>query len=184
MDAHDRSAAFATFETALELSPSLALACILGTAVLSWPGDATRTLEWAERAPRLSPFDPWKFIAYRSLTLAHFLMARYDLAAEAGRAVQSNPGFGGSYMLLAAPLMKLGRAAIGDLLERHPRAEHVDCRFPSRSYRPKSCARRTELEILYSPQQAFSIPDPQCLLLPRFVTRDGAFTRALIMTGR
>jgi len=139
MDAHDRPAAFAAFEAALELSPSLALAYILGTAVLSWSGEATSTIEWAGRALRLSPFDPWKFIAYRSLTLAHFLMARYDLAAEAGRrAVQFNPGFGSSYMLLAAPLMKLGRteeaeAAVARLLEREPafrltgQLKGVDC---------------------------------------------------------
>lgn len=126
MDGHDRAAAFAAFEAALDLSPSLAMAHILGAAVLSWAGEAPRTIEWAQRALRLSPFDPWKFIAYRSLTLAHFLMAHYDLAAEAGRrAVQSNPGFGSSYMLLAAPLVKLGRleeagVAVARLMEREP----------------------------------------------------------------
>jgi len=97
MDAHDRAAAFAA---ALDLSPSLAVAYILGAAVLSWAGQAPRTIDWAQRALRLSPFDPWKFIAYRSLALAHLLTAEYELAAEAARrAVQFNPGFGSSYML-------------------------------------------------------------------------------------
>jgi TolB-like protein len=142
MDAHDRAAAFAAFEAALDLSPSLALAYILGAAVLSWGGDAPRTIDWAQRALRLSPFDPWKFIAYRSLALAHFLMADHELAAEAARrAVQFNPGFGSSYMLLAAPLMKLGRhaeaaAAVTRLMEREPafrlsgQLKGVDCAQP------------------------------------------------------
>jgi tetratricopeptide (TPR) repeat protein len=142
MDAHVRAAAFAAFEAALDLSPSLALAYILGAAVLSWGGEAPRTIDWAHRALRLSPFDPWKFIAYRSLALAHFLMADHELAAEAARrAVQFNPGFGSSYMLLAAPLMKLGRheeagAAVARLMEREPafrlsgQLEGVDCAPP------------------------------------------------------
>jgi TolB-like protein len=126
MDAHDRASALAAFDAALDLSPSLALTYILGAAVLSWAGEAPRTIDWAQRALRLSPFDPWKFIAYRSLALAHFLLARYDLAAEAARkAVQSNPGFGSSYLLLAAPLVKLGRheearVAVAHLMEREP----------------------------------------------------------------
>jgi tetratricopeptide (TPR) repeat protein len=142
MDAHDRAAARAAFEAALDLSPSLALAYILGAAVLSWAGDAARTIDWAHRALRLSPFDPWKFIAYRSLALAHFLLEQHELAAEAARrAVQFNPGFGSSYMLLAAPLMKLGRkaeagAAVAHLMEREPafrlsaQFKGVDCAPP------------------------------------------------------
>ncbi len=142
MDAHDRAAAFAAFEAALDLSPSLALGYILGAAVLSWAGQAPRTIDWAQRALRLSPFDPWKFIAYRSLALAHLLTAEYELAAEAARrAVQCNPGFGSSYMLLAAPLMKLGRradagVAVARLMEREPafrlsgQLKGVDCAPP------------------------------------------------------
>jgi tetratricopeptide (TPR) repeat protein len=126
MDGHDRAAAFAAFEAALALSPSSALTYILGAAILSWAGEAERAIEWGEQALRLSPFDPWKFIAYRALALAHFLRGRYQAAADAGRrAVQFNPGFGSSHMLLAAPLAKLGRydeakAAVARLMEREP----------------------------------------------------------------
>jgi hypothetical protein len=110
--------------------------------VLSWAGDAPRTIDWAQRGLRLSPFDPWKFIAYRSLALAHFLMAQHERAAEAARrAVQFNPGFGSSYMLLAAPLMMLGRrteagVAVAQLMEREPafrlsgQFKGVDCAPP------------------------------------------------------
>jgi len=126
MDGHDRAAAFAAFEAALALSPSLALTYILGAANLSWAGQADRALEWGEQGLRLSPFDPWKFIAYRSLALAHFLRRRYQAAADAARAaIQFNPGFGSSHMLLAAPLAKLGqhdeaRVAVANLMEREP----------------------------------------------------------------
>ncbi|WP_377828885.1 hypothetical protein ACFKHW_00150 [Bradyrhizobium lupini] len=46
MDAHDRAAAFAAFETALTLSPSTALAFILGSVVHSWAGAAEPAIAW------------------------------------------------------------------------------------------------------------------------------------------
>jgi adenylate cyclase len=126
MDAHDRGAALAAFEAALAISPSSALTYILGAGSLAWAGEAERTIEWAEQGLRLSPFDPWKFIAYRGLAKAHFLRGRYHEAADAARkAIQFNPKFGSSYMLLAAPLAKLGRheeakKCVAQLLEREP----------------------------------------------------------------
>ena len=94
MDAHDRGAAVAAFEAALAVSPSSAPAYILGGGSLAWAGEAERTIEWAEKGLRLSPFDPWKFIAYRGLAIAFFHRGRYDEAADAARkAVQFNPGF-------------------------------------------------------------------------------------------
>ena len=59
---------------------------------------------------RLSPFDPWVFAAFHSLTLGHFHRGRFEEAVNAAhRAVQSNPAHSISHMLLAAPLAKLGR---------------------------------------------------------------------------
>jgi TolB-like protein len=110
MDAHDRGAALAAFEAALAISPSSALTYILGAGALAWAGEAERTIEWAEQGLRLSPFDPWKFIAYRGLSKAHFLRGRYHEAADAARkAIQFNPKFGSSYVLLAAPLKSHSR---------------------------------------------------------------------------
>ena len=126
MDAHDRGAALAAFEAALAMSPSSALTYFLGAGSLAWAGEAERTIEWAEQGLRLSPFDPWKFIACRGLAKAHFLRGRYHEAADAARkAIQFNPKFGSSYMLLAAPLAKLGRQeeakkCVAQLLEREP----------------------------------------------------------------
>jgi TolB-like protein len=139
MDGHDRAAAFAAFEAALAVSPSSALTYILGSVILGWTGEAERAIEWGERAMRLSPFDPWAFAAFHSLTLGHFHCGRYEEAAGAAhKAVQSNPAHSISYMLLAAPLAKLGRleeskAAAARVLELQPAFRYsrqfsgVDC---------------------------------------------------------
>ena len=139
MDGHDRGAAFAAFEAALATSPSTALTYILGSVILGWTGEAERAIEWGERAMRLSPFDPWAFAAFGSLTLGHFQRGRYAEAANAAyKAVQSNPAHSINYVLLAAPLAKLGRleeakAAAARVLELHPAFRYsrqfsgVDC---------------------------------------------------------
>jgi tetratricopeptide (TPR) repeat protein len=75
---------------------------------------------------RLSPFDPWAWSACHALTLGHFHRGRYEEAAKAAhKAVQLNPAHSISYMLLAAPLAKLGRlgearAAAARVLELQP----------------------------------------------------------------
>jgi adenylate cyclase len=139
MDGHDHAAAFAAFEAALAVSPSSALSYILGSVILAWTGEAERAIEWGERAMRLSPFDPWAFAAFHSLTLGHFHRGRYEEAANAAhKAVQSNPAHSISYMLLAASLAKLGRleeakAAAARVLELQPAFQYsrqfsgVDC---------------------------------------------------------
>ena len=136
---HDRAAAFAAFEAALAVSPSTALTFILGSVILGWTGEAERSIEWGERGMRLSPFDPWAFAAFGSLALGHFQRGRYDEAANAAyKAVQSNPAHSINYVLLAAPLAKLGRleeakAAAARVLELQPAFRYsrqfsgVDC---------------------------------------------------------
>jgi TolB-like protein len=110
MDGHNRAAAFAAFEAALAISPSSAHTYIFGSVIFGFAGAAERAIEWGERGIRLSPFDPWAFAAFHALTLGHFQRGRYEVAADAAyKAVQSNPAFSFSYMLLAAPLAKLGR---------------------------------------------------------------------------
>jgi len=139
MDGHDHAAAFAALEAALAVSPSSALTYIVGGVILGWAGEAERAIEWGERAMRLSPFDPWAWSAFHSLTLGHFHRSRFEEAANAAhKAVQFNPGHSISYMLLAAPLSKLGRleeakAAAARVLELQPAFRYsrqfagVDC---------------------------------------------------------
>jgi TolB-like protein len=139
MDGHNRAAAFAAFDAALAVSPSSARTYIFGSVIFGFAGEAERAIEWGERGMRLSPFDPWAFAAFHALTLGHFHRGRYEAAADAAyKAVQSNPAFSFSYMLLAAPLMKLGRleeakAAAARALELQPALRYcrhfagVDC---------------------------------------------------------
>jgi len=109
---HDRPAAIEAFETALALSPSCSIACILGSVAMGWSGEAERALEWGERALRLSPFDRLSYSAYQALALGHFMNRRYEEAANAARrAAQGNPGFSIMHMLLAASLAAQGRVA-------------------------------------------------------------------------
>jgi adenylate cyclase len=139
MDKHDRAAAFAAFEAALAVSPSSALTYILGSVILSFGGEAERAIEWAERGLRFSPFDPYRSSAFISSSLGHYHRGRYEAAAAAARkAIQSTPGFSVCYMVLAAPLAKLGllesaKTAAARVLELQPAFRYsrqfaaVDC---------------------------------------------------------
>jgi len=110
MDAHDRPAAFAAFEAALALSPSTALAWILGSVVAGWAGDAERAIDWSERGIRLSPFDPWAFAAYDAQALGHFRRDRYAEAASAAyKSNLANPAHSITWVQLTASLAALGR---------------------------------------------------------------------------
>jgi adenylate cyclase len=100
------------FERALALSPSNAVALGFGAIALVWGGDGERAIEWAERALRLSPFDPLRYGPLNALAIAHFLAGRFEAAADASRrATQVNPRFSLLYVMLAASLVRLGRMA-------------------------------------------------------------------------
>ena len=92
------------------LSPSSAFTYILGSIQLGFAGDVERAIEWAERGLRLSPLDPWSFVACHGMFLGHFQAGRFEQATNAARkSVQHNAGFSISHMFLAAALGKLGR---------------------------------------------------------------------------
>jgi adenylate cyclase len=132
MDKHDRAAAFAAFDAALAISPSLAVAYIQGSVILAFNGEAERAIEWGERGLRLSPFDPWRSSAFISIAVGHFHRDQYKEATAAGRkAVQSSPGFSICHLVLAASLAKLGRldeakAAAARVLELQPHSVTAD----------------------------------------------------------
>lgn len=126
MDAHDRAAAFTALEAALAISPSSALAYILGSVLLGWDGEAERAIEWSEQGMRLSPFDSWTWAAFDAQAMSHLLRGRYEEACCAAyKSVQANPAHSITYVQLAAALAKLGRlgearAAAARVLELQP----------------------------------------------------------------
>jgi TolB-like protein len=112
MDAHDRAGAFAAFEAALAVSPSCAIAYILGSIILIFAGEAERAIDWGERGLRLSPLDPWRSSALLAFAFAKFRRGQYEeAAADARKSIQSSPGFSIPYVALAASLAKLERFA-------------------------------------------------------------------------
>lgn len=109
MDAHDRRAGSAAFEAALAVSPSSAITYILGGVVHGWAAHPAQSIAWADRALRLSPFDPWVFAAYHALALGHFVEGRAEEAvAAAYKGVHANPRHSISHMILAAAQVQIG----------------------------------------------------------------------------
>jgi TolB-like protein len=106
---YDYKTATAAFERSFGLSSSSALALGFSSIVRAWMGNDATAVDQAERAIRLSPFDPLLYLPYIGLAYAHFAAGRFAEAAEAaGRAAQSNPRFTMPYVLHAAALANLG----------------------------------------------------------------------------
>jgi adenylate cyclase len=124
--AHDRDAARQAFEAALALSPSCALAYLLGSVVLVFAGDPDRGIEWGERALRLSPFDPMRYGMLFAISLGQLARGEDEAAAEtAHKTFQANPYWSTAHFILAATHAKLGRldaakAAAQRVLELQP----------------------------------------------------------------
>jgi adenylate cyclase len=105
----DYETATDVFDRSFALSGS-ALALGFSSIVRAWKGDDATAVEHAERAIRLSPFDPLIYVPYVGLAYAHFAAGRFEVAAAAaGRASQANPKFSMPYVLHAAALANLGR---------------------------------------------------------------------------
>ena len=72
-------------------------------------GDYGTAVENAQRALRLSPFDPLSFRPLIALAYAHLFTDRREAAAEyAERAIQANPGLDVPHTVLVASLIELG----------------------------------------------------------------------------
>jgi TolB-like protein/Tfp pilus assembly protein PilF len=107
---HDQTTARAAFDRAATISPSNAFVLGFGSVVLAFTGQAELAIEWAERALRLSPFDPLRHLPFNAMAMAHFTRGRYELAAAASRnAIESNPLFSLLHAVLAASLIRLGQ---------------------------------------------------------------------------
>jgi TolB-like protein len=122
----DYETALTAFDRSFALSGSSALALGYSSIVRAWKGDDAIAVEQANRALRLSPFDPWLYMPYIGLAYAHFAAARFEqTVAAASLATQSNPRFSVPQILHAAALGSLDRSeeaktVVQRLLELQP----------------------------------------------------------------
>jgi tetratricopeptide (TPR) repeat protein len=122
----DYEAALAAFDRSFALSSSSALALGFSSIVRAWNGDDAIAVEHAQRAIRLSPFDPLRYLPYVGLAYAHFAAGRFEeTVAAASLATQANPRFIVPIILHAAALGSLDRredatTVVQRLLELQP----------------------------------------------------------------
>jgi len=122
----DYETALTAFDRSFALSSSLALAPGFSSLVRAWKGDDAIAVEQANRALRLSPFDPLIYLPYIGLAYAHFAAGRFEeMVSAANLATQSNPRFTPPLILLAAALGCLDRSedaktVVQRLLELEP----------------------------------------------------------------
>jgi adenylate cyclase len=139
----DYETAITAFDRSFALSSSSALALGFSSIVRAWMGDDAIAVDHANRALRLSPFDPLIYLPYVGLAYAHFATCRFEEAAAAARlASQSNPRFSVPHMLNAAALAMLGRteqatAAVDRLLEVQPGTTVATAVISARCLNPK-----------------------------------------------
>jgi adenylate cyclase len=124
----DYRAALTALERALTLNPNSATVLGHCAIVNAFAGRYDAAIEYADKAIRYSPLDPWRYTPYNARGLAYLYTDRYDDAISAFHsATEAAPRFGVSQMFLAAAYSLCGRndkacAAIRRFLELEPNA--------------------------------------------------------------
>jgi TolB-like protein/class 3 adenylate cyclase/tetratricopeptide (TPR) repeat protein len=124
--ARSHEAALVMLERALSLNPSSAAAHAVGAVVNMIIGRYDRCQWHAERALRLSPFDPLRYIPEIASAAAGVTLSQNESALlSARRGLEANPVFAPGLVVMALCLVRLGRleearAAIRRLVEIAP----------------------------------------------------------------
>ena len=122
----DYKTATSVIERALSLNPSSAAAHYWGALIHASSGNFAAVTAHANRALRLSPFDPVAFVAHMALGHVAVYEAHYDEAvSHYARAVQANPRHSWLYFCQAVALALAGRVEeagpiVRQLLELNP----------------------------------------------------------------
>lgn len=107
---HDFETASGAINRALSINRSNAAALYFGAHIHAYAGDCGIAEDYANRALRLSPFDPFCYEAYVARGVVRFRERRYDEAASYfARGVQMNPHFSTLYAMHTAALAMAGR---------------------------------------------------------------------------
>ncbi len=131
--ARDFEEASGAIARALSLNASCATALYWGAHIHALSGDPDLAEDYANRALRLSPFDPLSHEGQIALGTVRILHRRYDdAAAHFAKAVQANPRFSVLYALQASALGLAGRIEEAKVLTR--RLLEVDPTFRAQSF--------------------------------------------------
>jgi TolB-like protein len=97
-------------DRAIMVGPSCPMAWVLSSATHGWTGDGVMAVEHAERALRISPFDPFAFFIEHMISQGHYVAGAHEAAVEWGRrAVARNARLTSNLRTLAAALVATGR---------------------------------------------------------------------------
>jgi TolB-like protein len=140
----------AFIDQALILNPNLASGWLLSGWANAYLGKPEVIIERVTRAIRLSPLDPFTFLAHNIIGVGHFFAGRYDEASSwAEKGIQQQPNNAGAARITAASHALAGRLdqahkAMARLRQIDPRLRVSDIRrmFPFR--RPEDLARYEE----------------------------------------
>ena len=133
----DLANAIPWLDRAIALNPNSALAFGLGAIVRNFAGDYATAIDHAERAMRLSPFDPHSHLFSLARGISHLLQRQLPEAVSwLRKAAQQNPSMVPTHLFLGIALAHAGqmedaRAAIRRLLELRP----MDSTTRRRQYR-------------------------------------------------
>jgi adenylate cyclase len=126
MITHDYARALGALDQALKLNSNSALAFGFSALVNMLCEQYERAVDHAQRALRLSPFDPLNYHPYLALAWVNLFTGHFEEAANySALAIQSNPGFSLLHATLVASHANLGhldaaRIAAEQLLEVAP----------------------------------------------------------------
>jgi TolB-like protein/class 3 adenylate cyclase len=100
----------ACLDRALTLNPNLAMGWHFSGWVKAYLGESDIAIEHVSRAMRLSPLDPFSFLAQGAVSFAHFTAGRYeDAVVWAQKSVREQPNFAPMMRLFAASCAMAGK---------------------------------------------------------------------------
>ena len=106
----DANAAISAIERAVAANPSSGIAHYFGALIYAWSGDPVRGTAYANRALRLSPFDPLTFVAHLALAIVALQEERYEESgAYFEKCARANPKFGSFAIAQASTFALAGR---------------------------------------------------------------------------
>ncbi len=107
---YDRARMF--LDRAIQVGPSCHLAWALSSATHGWTGDGAKAVQHAERALKLSPFDPFAYFAEHMISQGHYVNGEYEKAVFWGRrAADRNGRLTSNLRTLTASLVASGELA-------------------------------------------------------------------------